>query len=143
MLCCDGRQNRKGSRLNTTRSEAELERVIQNACEKLVDDFTRLQSTVIAAHPEMERSFLAANLMEFGRGQISGIEEPSEDDSVFIMNHVDGLEMSDDDGYLFCSYVSGCVLGWVNTDQLPRGEMDAALAIVKECAEKQFPAGED
>ena len=129
--------------MNDGSPEQMLERAIGSACEKLVDDFSRLRETIVAAHQEMEPGFLAANLMEFGRGQISGIDEPSDSDSEFIMNYVDNLEVPGELAHLFCSYVSGCVLGWVISDQLHRSDMDRALAVVQARSVELYPEGEE
>ncbi|MCP4901107.1 MAG: hypothetical protein GY906_29405 [bacterium] len=129
--------------MNESSLGQDLERAILSACEKLVDDFSRLQTTIVAAHKEMEPVFLAANLMEFGRGQISGIDEPSDSDSEFIMNFVDNLEVRGERAFLFCSYISGCVLGWVITEQLSRSDMDRALAVAKARSMELYPEGEE
>jgi len=116
----------------------ELDRVISSACTGLLGDFRRLRGLLVEPHPEMDSTTIAKNLMEFGRGQISGIEQPPEADSEFIEQHVRSIRVDSEVGYQFCAYVSGCVLGWVLADELPRADLIPALAIVQSRAVELF-----
>jgi hypothetical protein len=96
----------------------------------------------VAVHPELENKYLAANLMEFGRGQISGIDEPTDSDREFIADYVESIEVHGELAYQFCAYVSGCVLGWVISGQLSRGDMIPALAAVQARSMERYPEDE-
>ena len=125
--------------LENQNPEIELHRVISSACKGLREDFTRLHGLFVATHPEMEPAVIALNIMEFGRGQISGIEQPSDADREFIEKVVGRIKIENDFGYQYCAYVSGCVLGWVSCGQLARENLDSALLIVQACTKELYP----
>jgi hypothetical protein len=125
------------------RSGQELDRIISSACTGLLGDFRRLRGLFVEPHSEMEPETIARNLMEFGRGQISGIEQTSAEDAELIDQHVSSITVGSEVGRQFCAYVSGCVLGWVQAEQLSRADLGPALDIVQSRAAELFPQRED
>jgi hypothetical protein len=116
---------------------------IAGACERLVDDFERLRVPLQQLHPEWSVPVLAANLMEFGRGQISGIDEPTQADREFIARYAHALAIPGDVGRLFCAYASGCLMGWVATGELSQDQLVDALQVAQQSALRIYPEDAD
>jgi hypothetical protein len=119
--------------------QKSLDDVITAACRALVGDFERLNGLIVEPHPEMSPRDVAVNLVEIGRGQISGEARSSEEDQAFIPDLVAGLDLEGTLAHRFCAYLSGCVLGWVALGELPPVCRDDALAVVRARSVELFP----
>jgi hypothetical protein len=125
---------------DTDKPEARLDDMITAACNGLMRDFQRLNGLMAEPHTEdMSAEDIATNLAEFGRGQISGEAQPSEEDRELIAKLAAGLDLESRLAARFCAYVSGCVLGWVAAGELDRTRTRVALAIVRRRSLELFP----
>jgi hypothetical protein len=125
---------------DTDKPEARLDAVITAACNGLMRDFERLNGLMAEPHTEdMSAEDIATNLAEFGRGQISGEPQPSEEDRELIAKLAADLDPESRLAARFCAYVSGCVLGWVAAGELDRTRTRDALAIVRRRSLELFP----
>ena len=117
-----------------------LDQVITAACNGLLRDFERLNGLMAEPHSEdMSAEDIATNLAEFGRGQMSGEAQPSEEDRELIAKLAADRDFASRLAARFRAYVSGCVLGWVAAGQLDRARLADALAIVRQRSVELFP----
>ncbi len=79
------------------------------------------------------------NLMEFGRGQISGVEQPSDSEREFMEEYASTIDVHGDIAHQFCAYLSGCVLAWVSAGELQQDDLMPALTIVQARSIEIFP----
>ncbi|MGD8441536.1 MAG: hypothetical protein PVG53_13480, partial [Holophagae bacterium] len=71
--------------MSTDQPRKNLDDVITAACSGLIGDFQRLNGLMAEPHTEdMSAEDIARNLAEFGRGQMSGEAEPSDQDRDLI-----------------------------------------------------------
>jgi hypothetical protein len=127
--------------IDTEQPGGHLNDVITAACNGLMRDFERLNGLMAEPHTEdMSAEDIARNLAEFGRGQISGEAEPSEQDRELIAKLAADVDFESRLAARFCAYVSGCVLGWVAAGQLSRARLADSLAIVRRRSVELFPA---
>lgn len=125
---------------DTEQPEAHLDDVITAACKGLLRDFERLNGLMAEPHTgDMSAEDIATNLAEFGRGQISGEAQPSEEDRDVIAKLAADADFESRHAARFCAYVSGCVLGWVAVGELDRARLTDALAIVRLRSVQLFP----
>jgi len=107
--------------------EKPLDGIIGDFCRRVMPDFKEIRLNLEELHPEWSKRDFAANLMEFGRGQISKIDEQKQDDLDFIVKYVDSLKFDNLESALFSAYAGGCIMGLVQTDQLSSSDFVAAL----------------
>lgn len=125
---------------DTEQPEGRIDDVITAACNGLLRDFERLNGLMAEPHTEdMSAEDIATNLAEFGRGQISGEAQSSEEDREIIAKLAADLDLESRLAARYCAYVSGCVLGWVAAGQLDRARLGDALAIVRQRSLELFP----
>jgi hypothetical protein len=67
--------------------------------------------------------------MEFGRGQISQIDEADENEKRAVLATVNSLKFDYMDVALFHAYASGCLMGLVSKKELPGTLIVAAFEI--------------
>jgi len=125
--------------MNDTQPQPDLDKVITAACNALMADFERLNGLLVEPHPEMAADDVARNLVEFGRGQISGESEPPEQDRELIARIVAGLDLEGRLAPRFYAYLSGCVMGWIALGELPQDRLETALAVVRTRSLELFP----
>ncbi len=121
----------------------DLKERVFNFCLRITDDFLTLSSDLHIIHPEWGIRKLAGNLMEFGRGQISLINEPDKSDVDFILNYVSGLDFTLEKVALFSAYSAGCIWGLVKSKQLDESELIDAIQYAKDYAYNEFQPGAD
>jgi hypothetical protein len=130
--------------VKTGKPQRNLDELITAACNGLTGSFERLNGLMVEPHAEdMSAGDIARNLAEFGRAQISGEAKPSEEDRELIAELAADTEVEGVLAPRFCSYVSGCVLGWVAVGELDRARLTDAFAIVRQCSAQLFPAEKD
>lgn len=94
------------------------EETIKDFLKRILPDFKHLIEDLKKIHPEWSESDLAGNIMEFGRGQISEIEEPKEKDIKFIDSYIKSLKFDSSLKPFFVAYSAGCIMGLVQSNQL-------------------------
>ena len=125
----------------TEQPGGRLNDMITAACDGLMRDFERLNGLMAEPHTEdMSAEDIARNLAEFGRGQISGEAEPSEQDRELIAKLAADVDFESRIAARFCAYVSGCVLGWIAVGQLNRDSLADSLAIIRRRSVELFTA---
>ena len=118
--------------------EKSLDENISNFCSHLLHDYDQIKMSLQTLHPDWSDQDLAKNLMEFGRGQYSGIAEPSEKEIRLIVMYVDSLTFSDKDISFFTAYSGGCIMGLIMTSELTPDQFTPALEISVDFANKHF-----
>jgi hypothetical protein len=104
------------------------EEVIEEFCSGKIQDFNNLLPNLKRLHPEWSTNQLAVNLMEFGRGQISGIGDPDDKDVNFFKRYLAALEKENckEDKFFLAAYLGGCIMGLVQLGHLePESFIDA------------------
>jgi hypothetical protein len=130
--------------VSTDQPKRNLDEVIAAACNGLVGDFQRLNGLMAEPHSEdMSAEDIARNLAEFGRSQMSGEANPSEQDRDLIAALAQGDQVGGTLASRFCAYVSGCILGWAALGQLNRARLDEAFAVVRQRAVELYPEQAD
>jgi hypothetical protein len=102
---------------------------IENFCRGLIDPFNVARKELSLQHPDWSLQDMAGYLMEFGRAQISEIEQAETADLEFISTYVSSLRFDNPGSSLFGAFAAGCLMGLVKTDQLPIDKYVAALDI--------------
>jgi hypothetical protein len=118
--------------------EARLDALVTGFCSRILLDFRDLKPNLQQRHPEWSGHDLAANLMEFGRGQISEVDKPSQKDIQFITKYVDALNFEDPEVALFTAYAGGCIMGLVQSEQLPGANFVHALQVSAHFAQSEL-----
>jgi hypothetical protein len=106
-----------------------LEQLIDDFCRRITPDFEHLRNAIRVARPDISPPTLAQYLMEFGRGQISQIDEATESEKRVVLSTVDSLKFDHEDVALFHAYASGCIMGLVSKKELPGTLIVAAFEI--------------
>ncbi len=104
-------------------------------CLRLVPNFTKLVCELQKLHPEWSVQYLAGNLMEFGRGQTSGIVEPNEKDLAFYKSYLAALNFDQAQSALFSAYATGCLMGLVQNGELTPAQFIESVEISRQFAE--------
>jgi len=111
----------------------------------LLPDFYTLLVNLRRIHPEWSVREAALNIMEFGRGQYSGIEEYRPHD-IEMMNHfIDAINYDDDLHKVFAAYSAGCILGLEHSGKIEADRLAGMLADAAAFVgtmQLQFPAAE-
>ncbi len=79
--------------------------------------------------PEWPVGELSLNLMEFGRGQVSGIGEPCDSDIEFYNRYAATLAEMDEPSACACAYFAGCMMGLVQLGELLPEDFIPALEL--------------
>lgn len=103
------------------------EDLIFDFCEKMVEHFPKLIKNMEELHPEWATNKLALNLMEFGRGQISEVGEPTDKDCNFYDRYLAHVSMEKQDIALATAYLGGCIMGLVQKQQIKPDQFIQAL----------------
>ena len=92
----------------------------------MLNDFNNLYPRLKELHPEWNIEKLGINLMEFGRGQISGKGEPTDKDINFYQRYLASLNRDKPEGFHKRAYIGGCIMGLVQKGHLiPDSFIDA------------------
>ncbi|MFA5260779.1 MAG: hypothetical protein WC450_06070 [Candidatus Omnitrophota bacterium] len=111
---------------------------IMDFCNRILPDYQQIKARLVQEHPDWPARELALNLMDIGRGQISGEADPSLQDLSFIANYVSSLNFENPDAALFTAYSGGCVMGLVVKDKLPARHFMDALKLSAHMAQITF-----
>ncbi len=106
-----------------------FEQLINDFCRRITPDFDDLCNAFLKASPNVSPSTLAQYFMEFGRGQISQIDEPNEDDKRVVLTTIQSLKLDHMAVAFFYAYASGCIMGLVSKQELPGTLIVAAFEI--------------
>ena len=112
--------------------------LINDFCVRLVPDFAKLVSELRKLHPEWSVQYFAGNLMEFGRGQISGIDEPNERDLSFYKSYLGTLNFDKAQSALYSAYATGCLMGLVQRGELTPDQFIESVDISRQFAENNI-----
>jgi hypothetical protein len=107
----------------------ELEELIGDFCRRITPDFEKLCTALQAAAPNLSPATLAQYFMEFGRGQISQIDEADENEKRVVLATVNSLKFDHMAVAFFHAYASGCLMGLVSKKELPGTLIVAAFEI--------------
>ncbi len=116
----------------------KLSAQIMDFCRRIVPNYQDISHKLMRLHPEWTTRDLAGNLMEFGRGQVSGIEDPSEHDFQFMTKYIGALNLENPEIALFTAYAGGCIMGLVQSKQLIETEFTTALKVSAYFAQSEF-----
>jgi hypothetical protein len=111
---------------------------IMDFCNRVLPDYQQIKGRLVREHPEWPAQELALNLMDIGRGQISGEADPSFHDVTFISNYVLSLNFENPDVALFTAYSGGCMMGLVVKNKLPARHFLDALKLSAHMAQITF-----
>jgi len=111
---------------------------IDEFCGKLSMDLQCLIPKLEELHPEWSTRELASNLMEFGRGQISGVGEPNDNDFGFYNRYLSALDMDNLVVTLPAAYFAGCIMGLVQRGDLPPDEFVQAVELSRKFVTEQL-----
>lgn len=115
---------------------------INDFCGNLNMDFQCLLSKLELLRPEWSTYELASNLMEFGRGQISGIGEPTDNDIDFYNRFLSAMDMDNRKQTLPAAYFAGCIMGLVQLGKLPPDEFVQAVELSRKYVLEQIAVEE-
>jgi hypothetical protein len=108
----------------------------KNFCTQMSNDFQNIYPKLKELHPEWNVENLGINLMEFGRGQISGKGEPNDKDINFYQRYLNSLNRSKIELFHKTAYIGGCIMGLVQRGHLDPKEfieaMDLSQKIISE-----------
>lgn len=112
--------------------------IIYDFCGKLSMDLQCLIPKLEELHPEWSTRDLALNLMEFGRGQISGVGEPNDNDFDFYNRFISALDFDNLVVSLPSAYFAGCIMGLVQRGDLPPDEFVQAVELSRKFVVEQI-----
>ncbi len=115
-----------------------LDELIWDFCSRILGDFRNLKNKFQQLHPEWSEPELAVNLMEFGRGLISGVDEPSDKDLQLMPKYVGSLSFENPEAALFVAYAGGCIMGLIQAKQLSGEDFIEALKMSAHFAQSEF-----
>jgi hypothetical protein len=112
------------------------EEFIENFCNEKIKDFNNLLPNLKERYPEWNKNKLAVNLMEFGRGQISGIGVPNDQDINFFQRYLASLDPDRcvDKNFFLAAYLGGCIMGLVQLGHLKPEHFIDAMEISRKTA---------
>lgn len=96
-----------------------FEQIINDFCLRITPDFELLRNQLQVVLPNASPQVLAQSLMEFGRGQISQVDEAEEQEKQFVMTTIKSLRFDHLNAAQFHAYASGCLMGLVTKKELP------------------------
>ncbi len=106
-----------------------FEQTINDFCQRITPDFEQLRTQLQIVLPHVSPQALAQNLMEFGRGQISQVDEADEQEKQFVMATIKSLNFDHPPAAQFHAYASGCLMGLVSKKELPGHLIGLAMEI--------------
>jgi len=112
--------------------------IILRLCAQILPDFHEIRQELEQFDPEMSRHAFAVTLMEFGRGRMSGVDEPEEKDIVFMNNYIDSLNFDNAGAAFFSAYSGGCLMGLASINKLRPEDFSNALQVSENFALKEF-----
>lgn len=121
-----------------TKDNMVTKEIIYDFCGNLSMDLQCLIPKLEKLHPEWSTRDLASNLMEFGRGQISGVGEPTDNDFDFYNRFLSALDMDNLVVALPSAYFAGCVMGLVQRGDLPPDEFVQAVELSRKFVTEQI-----
>lgn len=124
--------------MNKAQRDQAFEELIKDFCRRIGPDFETVRHNLQSAYPDWDLRTLAGNLMEFGRGQISEIDNPTEQDTSFIVAHMKSLRLDYPEAAMFHAYASGCILGLVISKQLDATMLIPAIELAAQAACQDF-----
>ncbi len=106
-----------------------FEQTINDFCHRITPDFEQLRTQLQIVLPHVSPQALAQNLMEFGRGQISQVDEADEQEKHFVITTIKSLSFDHLPAAQFHAYASGCLMGLVSKKELPGHLIGLAMEI--------------
>jgi hypothetical protein len=106
-----------------------LEQLIYDFCCRITPDFENLCNAFLKTSPNVSPPTLAQYFMEYGRGQISQIDEPNENEMRVVLTTINSLKFDYMEVAFFHAYASGCMMGLVSKKELPSTLIVAAFEI--------------
>ena len=107
---------------------------ISEFCGKLDLDLECLLPRFEAMRPDWTERDFCMNLMEFGRGQVSGIGEPADSDIEFYNRYLSALANMDCGSARSAAYFAGCLMGLVQLGEVAPEDFVSALELSRLCA---------
>ncbi len=96
-----------------------FEQIINDFCQRIAPDFEQLRTQLQIVLPHASPQALAQSLMEFGRGQISQVDEADDQEKHFVITTIRSLSFDHLPAVQFHAYASGCLMGLVSKKELP------------------------
>ena len=112
--------------------------IIFNFCSKILPEYHKIMKNLEELHGDLSPYAFAMNLMEFGRGQMSEVADPSEQDVGFIADYTESLNLDNTEEAFFISYAGGCIMGLVIINKVSREDFSKALRLIEDFAQKEF-----
>ena len=112
--------------------------IIFKFCTKILAEFRNIMINLEELHRDLSPHDLAMNLMELGRGQMSGVADPSEQDVGFMTEYTESLNLHNAEESFFAAYTGGCIMGLVTINEVPREDFAKALRLIEVFAQKEF-----
>lgn len=111
---------------------------IFNFCTKILPEFHGIMKNLEELHSDLSLHDFAMNLMDLGRGQISEIDEPSEQDVESIIRYIKTLNFDNAVRAFFTAYAGGCIMGLVSINEVTREDFVRALCLIEEFSQREF-----
>ncbi len=115
--------------------------VVFNFCTTILPDYRRIMKNLDALDQELSSHQMALHLMELGREQMSGVDDPGEQDVEFMSGYVESLDYDNAEEAFFNAFVGGCVMGLVIIKEVAREDFGRALRLIEDFAHKEFNSG--
>lgn len=112
--------------------------IIFNFCTKILPEFNNIMENLGELHSDLSPHEFAMNLMDLGRGQMSEIDEPGEQDVDFIDEYITSLNLKSPKEAFFTAYAGGCIMGLVSINKIAREDFGNALRLIENFAQKEF-----
>ncbi len=118
--------------------KAIFDEIVFNFCNKILPEFRNIMNNLEELHSDLSPHAFAMNLMELGRGQMSEIDDPSEQDVGFISEYTESLNLDNKEEAYFAAYAGGCIMGLVIINEVPREDFSKALGLIEIFAQKEL-----
>src|SRR5262245_3076339 len=115
-----------------------FEQVINDFCRRITTDFENLCNAFLKTSPNVSFQTRAQYFMEFGRGQISEVDEPDENERRVVLTTIGSLNFDHLNVALFHAYASGCMMGLVAKKELPSHLIVIALEVAASFAFQKY-----
>jgi len=107
-------------------------------CTNILPEFHTIMKNLKELQNDLSLHDCAMNLMDLGRGQISEIDEPSEQDVEFIIRYTKSLHLDNTSEAFFTAYAGGCIMGLVTINEVAREDFSKALSLIEQFSQKEF-----